>query len=303
MYLVTGGCGFIGSHLVDLLIEQGYGVRVLDDLSNSSRINLSPHAEFLLGSVCDKNIWKKALKGVKGVFHLAALVSVYESIAHWHKAHLINCSGTVALLEIARDIPIIFASSAAIYGDSGHMPLHEELPPNPLSPYAVDKLACEMHARLAWQLYRTPSIAFRFFNVYGPRQNPLSSYSGVITKFANQIMRNEPLVIYGDGNQQRDFIYVQDIVSILSQAMETPFEGAHTYNLCTGKTYSINMLADLIGCITGRPVKKDYRPERCGEIRISHGDPVKIFKEKGLRAQMSLEQGLSLYLQNLKENS
>lgn len=300
MYLVTGGCGFIGSHLVDLLIERGYAVRVLDDLSNGSRAHLSPHAEFLLGSVCDESSWREALQGVKGVFHLAALASVHESIAQWHKGHLINCGGTVSLFEMAREIPIIFASSAAVYGHSTHLPLHEKELPNPLSPYAVDKFACEMHAQLAWLLHRTPSVAYRFFNVYGPRQNPTSPYSGVISKFTNHIHRKEPLTIYGNGEQQRDFIYVKDVVNILLKTMERPFEGAHVYNLCTGKTCSINALADLIGSLTGHPVKKEYLPERPGEIRISQGDPSKVYNERGLQAETSLEEGLRLYLQNLQ---
>ena len=290
--LVTGGCGFIGSHLVDLLIENGHNVRVLDNLSNSTKKYLSSHAEFLLGSIEEENTLQRALEGVDGVFHLAAMVSVPDSIAYWHKNHLTNCSGTIQLLECAKGLPTIFASSAAVYGDIAQLPHNEEMHPRPLSPYAVDKLACEMQLQLAWQLYHTPSVAFRFFNVYGPRQNPSSPYSGVISKFVDRIARDEPVTIYGDGNQKRDFIYVKDVASTLLKAMHRPFTGAHLYNLCMGQETSINALADLIGNIVGKEVKKEYAPPRSGEILHSKGDPSKIQTDLGLKLETPLKEGL-----------
>jgi UDP-glucose 4-epimerase len=292
MYLVTGGCGFIGSHLVELLLTQGHRVRVLDDLSNSTKKNLSPQAEFLLGSIADGEIMQRALEGVEGVFHLAAVVSVPESITHWHKAHLINCGGAIRLFERAVKLPIVYASSAAVYGDSAAIPLNEKAPTSPLSPYAVDKLACEMHAQVAWHLHRTPSTGCRFFNVYGPRQNPYSPYSGVISKFSAKIARKEPLTIYGDGNQQRDFIFVKDVAQMLLKAMETLNKGAHIYNFCTGRAHSINELADVMGEIVGVAVKKEYAPPRLGDIRFSLGDPAKTSQELGLKASTPLEKGL-----------
>lgn len=292
-YLVTGGCGFIGAHLVELLTLLGHDVRVLDDLSNGTKKYLPKGVDFILGSIADETILRLALNGVEGVFHLAAMVSVPESITHWHKNHLVNCGGSVRLFELATGIPIIFASSAAIYGDAPSLPHKEETPPRPLSPYAVDKLACEMHAPLAWHLHRTPSISFRFFNVYGPRQDPRSSYSGVISKFVDQITQHLPITLFGDGNQLRDFVYVKDVVRILVKAMETPFEGAHVYNLCSGIGTSINALAEMMGTLTGLNITKKYLPPRPGEISLSYGDPSKTYQQLGLKTETSLEQGLT----------
>lgn len=296
MYLVTGGCGFIGSHLVDFLVNAGYGVHVLDDLSNSSKKYLSPHAKFFFGSIQDESILKQALEGVEGVFHLAAKVSVPESVAHWHKTHQINCGASVLLFELAKTRPIVFASSAAVYGDCKELPLKEESLLRPLSPYAADKLSLEIHAKMAWHLYRIPSIACRFFNVYGPRQNPDSPYSGVISKFIDCILHNKAPIIYGDGQQKRDFIYVKDVVKMLARAMDTLKEGAHVYNFCSGNACSINALADLISKLTGQSIEKEKRPSRQGDIRNSQGDPTKAYVDLGLKAETPLEEGLKHFL-------
>ncbi len=291
-YLVTGGCGFIGSHVSDRLLEEGHQVRILDNLINSSKQYLPPQAEFMNGSITDDAILKQALQGVDGIFHLAALVSVTDSVAHWHENHQVNCAATIRLLELASGLPIVFASSAAIYGDTPELPQREETIPRPLSPYAIDKLTCEMHAKLAWDLYRTPSASFRFFNVYGPRQNPSSPYSGVISKFADLLAHHAPITIYGDGNQRRDFVYVKDVAEILVQTMSPNLSGAHIYNLCTGHSISINELADLMGQIAGITIKKEYAPSRAGEILVSCGDPSKALKTLGLQPRTPLKQGL-----------
>ena len=294
MYLVTGGCGFIGSHLVDLLVAKGHKVRVLDDLSNSTQINLSEKAEFIRGSITDEALLRQALEGVQRIFHLAAMVSVPESVEHWYKSHLINCGGTIRLFELAKKKPIVFASSSAVYGDL-KFPHREDAHCKPLSPYAVDKRTCEMHAEIAWQLHGTPSIACRFFNVYGPRQNPSSPYSGVISKFAAQLQRKETLTIYGDGEQKRDFIYVKDIVKMLDKSMEFLKEGAHIYNFCTGNARTINKLVDLMERAAQVSLKKEYVSTRPGDIFVSQGDPSKAWHEMGLKAEISLEAGLRTY--------
>ena len=296
-YLVTGGCGFIGSHVTDRLLEEGHHVRILDNLVNSSTQYLQPQTEFVNGSITDKEILKKSLEGIDGIFHLAALVSVTDSVAHWHDNHQVNCAGTLRLLELAQGLPIVFASSAAIYGDAPELPQREETIPHPLSPYAIDKLTCEMHLKLAWDLHRTPSASFRFFNIYGPRQNPSSPYSGVISKFADLLTRNAPITIYGDGNQRRDFVYVKDVAEILVKTMSPSLSGVNIYNLCTGHSISINELADLMGQITGVRVKKEYARARPGEILISFGDPAKALKTLGLQPYTCLEQGLTELLQ------
>lgn len=296
-YLITGGCGFIGSHVADRLLAEGHQVRILDNFANSSKQFLPASAELIVGSITDDSILTQAIQGVDGVFHLAALISVTDSITHWHQNHQVNCSATIRLIEQARGLPIIFASSAAVYGDSPELPQNEETTPRPLSPYAVDKLTCEKHFKLAWDLHRTPSACFRFFNVYGPRQNPTSPYSGVISKFAALLANHDPITIYGDGTQRRDFIYVKDVAAILVKTMSMSLRGAEVYNLCTGVSVTINELAGLMARIAGVAVQKKYAPARLGEILISCGDPSKALGVLGLQARTSLVEGLSELMQ------
>lgn len=300
-YLVTGGCGFIGSHVVDKLLKEGFQVRVLDNLVNSSTQYLSSDVEFIQGSITDEATFKQALRGIDGIFHLAALVSVIDSIEHWFDNHQVNCAATIRLLEQNRGMPILFASSAAIYGDTPELPQHEGVTPRPLSPYAIDKLTCEMHLKLAWDLHQTPSAAFRFFNIYGPRQNPSSPYSGVISKFAELLAHHQPITIFGDGNQQRDFVYVKDVAEILVTTMSPQLSGANVYNLCTGHSISINALADLMGEIAGISVHKEYAPARPGEIGVSCGDPSKTLRSLGAQARTPLKQGLCELMELNKE--
>jgi len=299
IYLVTGGCGFIGSHLVDLLIAKGYRVRVLDDLSNSTKKYLHSDAEFIYGSLNDEHALTQALEGVGHIFHLAAMVSVPESMARWHQSHLVNCGGTIHLLERAKGIPIVFASSAAVYGNLPTLTHSENALTNPLSPYAIDKLTCEWHAKIAWQLYGTPSIACRFFNVYGPRQNPSSPYSGVISKFADCLVKRTPLNIFGDGNQSRDFIYVKDVVRMLDEAMGSLTKGAHVYNFCTGIAYTINELASQMMRISDIELTTNFMPARQGDCFSSLGDPTKAIRERGLKAKIPLEIGIKLLMQEI----
>lgn len=292
MYLITGGCGFIGSHLADILLKKGHRVRILDDLSSGSKKYLPKEADFICGSITDEKSVQQAVDGIEGIFHLAALVSVQESIAHRHHSHQINCGGTLKLLEYAKKTPIVFASSSAVYGDSC-LPNTETSTCKPLSPYAVDKLSCEYHAQVAWQLFGTPSVACRFFNVYGPRQRDSSPYSGVISRFTRCLIQKEPLTIYGDGNQQRDFIFVRDIARMLYLTMSQLTEGARVYNFCTGRACTINALADLMmKSVPGLQVERNYVPARAGDILISKGDPSKAAKEMHVQAEISLEEGL-----------
>jgi UDP-glucose 4-epimerase len=280
-------------------MQNGHEVRVLDDLSNSTKKYLQKSVDFIQGSILEEKALLKAIKNIEGIFHLAAMVSVPDSIVHWHQNHLINCASTIRILEMAQGIPFIFASSAAVYGDIKELPHQENMVPQPLSPYAVDKLSCEMHARLAWQLQRTPSICFRFFNVYGPRQNPNSPYSGVISRFTDQLSRHETLTIYGDGEQRRDFIFVRDVARILLESMKHVCVGSHVFNLCTGKDISINELAALLGRLMDISVKKKYVPPRHGDILFSVGDPCKAASELGLKAEVPLVEGLTQVLKEI----
>ncbi len=295
-YLVTGGCGFIGSHLVKALLKKGYSVRVLDDLSNGDRRHLPEEVELIIGSITDSEKLKKAIDGVGGCFHLAAITSVQQSIKPWSKTTEINLMGTVRVFETIAGssslIPIIYASSASVYGNCPNLPLKEEYALNPLSPYGVDKMACELHARIGWIIHNIPSIGFRLFNVYGPLDTLFTPYSNVITLFTQKIYKKEKITIFGDGMQSRDFIYVGDVVRMMIQAMEQKFERAEVYNLCSGRGVSIIEIANLLEKITDTEVIKEFAPPRKGEIRLSIGDSSKAKRILRLETKVSLEQGL-----------
>lgn len=300
-YLVTGGCGFIGSHLVKFLVKKGHAVSILDDLSNGKQENAPQEADLFIGSVTDSILLEEALEGVDGCFHLAAIPSVQRSIQKWMPTHQINLGGTISLFEtvacLGKKIPIVYASSAAVYGDHSLPLLTEETHLNPLSPYGVDKMASEHHARLGWQLYGIPSIGFRFFNVYGPDQDPLSSYSGVITLFIKRMMEGKPLTFFGDGQQQRDFVFVSDVARILEKAMQQLEEGATIFNLCSGFSSSIHYLADLLEEIVGCKIERQYLPPKKGDILTSLGDPSKLKRLLNLQTEISLKEGLTQLLQ------
>jgi len=283
LYLVTGGAGFIGSHLVDSLVRDGHRVRVLDDLSTGRRDNLPRDIEFVLGDVADADLVKSAMAGTDGCFHLAAIASVARANEDWLGTHRTNQTGSIAVFEAARDagrLPVVYASSAAVYGDHGPVRLHENLAPRPLSAYGADKLGSELHARVAALVHRTPSTGLRFFNVFGPRQDPRSPYSGVISIFAERVINRRTITINGDGMQTRDFIYVGDVVDHLRASMlrmtvrlGTEPPAADVFNVCTGVSTSILGLAETLGEITGWVPAIAFAPARAGDIRSSLGNP------------------------------
>ena len=199
-FLVTGGCGFIGSHLVESLVNEGHKVRVLDDLSTGKRENVPAQCEVVVGSVTDNQLVRDCMTDIDGCFHLAAIASVQESNENWLGTHEVNLTGTINVFDACRKnrTPVVYASSAAVYGDNAEMPLKESSGVRPLTAYGADKLACELHAQVASLVHSVPTSGMRFFNVYGPRQNLSSAYSGVISIFVDRILRHEPLCIYGD---------------------------------------------------------------------------------------------------------
>ena len=223
--LVTGGAGFLGSHLVDALLHEGHAVRVLDDLSSGNRENLSRQIEFIYGDVTDPATVEQAFDGIDACLHLAAIASVVRSSYEWRRTHEVNLTGTINIFEQARrlrdrrEIPIVYASTAAVYGDCNIVPIDERCPTAPLGAYGADKRACELHARVAGSVHRIPTIGLRFFNLYGQRQDPKSPYSGVIAIFADKLARGEPVEIFGDGQQVRDFTHVSDAVCALGLAL------------------------------------------------------------------------------------
>jgi len=308
-YLVTGGCGFIGSHLCDALIERGHSVRILDDLSTGTTDYLSSSVELVIGNVVDSDLVKKAIKGMDGCFHLAAVASVERSMNDWVGAHKINQQATVNIFDASRSmsnkktVPIVFASSAAIYGDNASLPLGENTAARPISAYGADKLGSEHHARVAWLSHGVSTVGLRFFNVYGPRQNPDSPYSGVISQFMDRTLKGEPLIIYGKGDQTRDFIYVSDVINYLIQAMANQNGESSVYNVCTGQSTSISQLAKTLSIVSGSTLKIEYKPARSGDIASSLGDPSRIVNRYAIQHQIELGEGLKLILESLKQSN
>lgn len=297
-YLVTGGCGFIGSHLIERLIAAGDEVRVLDDLSTGREGNLPSGVSLTVGDVAEPELVRALMDGVDGCFHLAAVASVDRSREDWPGTNRTNLAGTIAVFDAARrasggaPVPVVYASSAAVYGDNQNVPLDEAATVGPLSAYGADKLACELHARVADGVHGVATTGFRFFNVFGPRQDPTSPYSGVISIFAARIARGETITINGDGEQVRDFVYVRDLVRYLTAAMERPLPGAPVYNVCTGVPTSVNRLAEVLADLAGRPLDRRHGPARAGDIRVSIGDPSRLVAAFGMACGTSLEDGL-----------
>lgn len=301
-YLVTGGCGFIGSHLAAALALRGDAVRILDDLSTGQRANAPAAAEIVVGDVADPATVARVMAGVDGCFHLAAVASVQRSTEAWHATHRINLGGSINVFEAARrgpggkPVPVVYASSAAVYGDNPAVPLAETAPLAPLTPYGADKAGSELHARAAGAVFGVPTVGLRFFNVYGPRQDPNSPYSGVISIFADRIAAGRPITIFGDGRQSRDFVYVADVVAALTAAMARAREVPAVYNVCTGRPATLIDLVAAIEAATGRPAEIGHGPARAGDIRVSLGAPERLEAALGVRPRTALAEGLGALL-------
>ena len=300
--LVTGGAGFLGSHLVDALLRQGHLVRVLDDLSSGHRQNLPRQIEFLHGDITDPATVEEAFEGIDACFHLAAIASVVRSNREWLRTHEVNLTGTLNIfnqvrrLRHRREIPIVYASSAAIYGNCGTVPIGEDAPVAPLSAYGADKSACELHARVAGAVHKIPTIGLRFFNLYGPRQDAQSPYSGVIALFADRLRLGEPVEIFGDGEHVRDFTYVGDAVGALDRALAAASTSAPVFNICTGKGTSVRALAETMAKLYQTDITAYYRPARSGDVRISVGNPRRAAEQLGFKAETVLSDGLAITL-------
>lgn len=298
-FLVTGGCGFIGSHLSAALAGQGHAVRVLDDLSTGSLANLVPGAELVQGDVADAALVRQAMQGVDACFHLAAIASVERGVHDWLGTHRANLTGAIAVFDAARNsrpngaaVPVVYASSAAVYGDVSMLPITEDAPTRPLSAYGADKLGCELHARVGGATHGLPTLGLRFFNVYGPRQDPRSPYSGVISIFCDRMAREEPVTVFGDGGQTRDFVHVSDVVAALLAGLGAASDEAPVLNVCTGRQTSVLELAETVAAACG--VRADIRrgPPRSGEIRHSLGSAARAEAVLGVAARTTLLAGL-----------
>ena len=296
-YAITGGAGFIGSHLVDDLLADGHEVRVLDDLSTGRRAQLDARAELMVRDVTDPAALAWLLEGAEAVFHLAAIASVVRSNEDWAGTHRVNQGGSVAVLQAARQaggVPVVYASSAAVYGNQPG-PAHEALPLAPLSAYGADKAGSELHAGVAFRVHGVPTMGLRFFNVYGPRQDPRSPYSGVISIFASRVARRERLIIHGDGQQLRDFVHVSDAVRHLRAGLRLLQERpqAAVANVCTGTGTSVLRLARTLGRLAGRMPDIEFAPPREGDIRVSIGDRGLAGRLLGVAAVTPLQEGLA----------
>lgn len=296
--LVTGGAGFIGSHLADRLLAAGNEVVVLDNLSTGKRENLpesAPGFEFVAGDIRDLETVLRCVRGVDAVVHLAAVASVQASIDDPLGTHQTNFDGTLNLLEAARVAGVrrfVYASSAAVYGNTQQLPVSEESRLQPLSPYAADKLAGEHYLYYYFTKHGLATTAFRFFNIYGPRQDPSSPYSGVISIFVKRIQAGAPVMIFGDGQQTRDFVYVGDLVDLLAQSLARPGLAGKTINVGTGVESSLLQLLDALGTLVGQTIQRSHSAPRVGDIVRSCADVTRLKGCFGSAPSTSIHEGL-----------
>ncbi len=297
-YLVTGGAGFIGSHIAEALAGRGDEVRVLDDLSTGKRENLAGiagHVEFLEGDIRDLATCRRAVEGARTVFHQAALASVVRSVADPILADAINVRGTLNMLVAARDAGVrgfVLASSSAVYGDDPASPKVEGREGKPLSPYGVGKLVDEKYAQVFHALHGLKTVALRYFNVYGPRQDPHSEYSAVIPLFIDRMLRGERPTIYGDGEQSRDFVYVGDVVRANLAAADTDAAAGEVFNVAGGRGTTVNGLLAAVNAALGTGLEAVYAPPRPGDILHSTADISKARRLLGFSPRWPFEDGL-----------
>jgi nucleoside-diphosphate-sugar epimerase len=297
-YLVTGGAGFIGSHIAEFLAARGDSVRVLDNLSTGKKENLAGfigRVEFIEGDIRDLDACRRAVRGVEHVLHQAALASVTGSIADPLLTNAINVTGTLNLLLSARDAGVrsfVLASSSAVYGDDPAMPKREGHEGRPLSPYGTSKRVGEKYGELFHELYGMKTVALRYFNVFGPRQDPMSDYAAVIPVFITKVLRGERPVIYGDGEQSRDFIYVKSVVQANITAAESPDTGGEALNVASGKGLTVNALLAAVNGIVGTEIQAVHAEPRPGDIKHSVADIAKARRVMGFEPQIPFMDGL-----------
>jgi UDP-glucose 4-epimerase len=298
--LVTGGGGFIGSNLARRLLERGDDVRVLDNFSTGNRRNLADVAdelEVVEGELRSYERVHNATRGVEIVYHQGALPSVPRSVQDPLTTSAVNVEGTLNVLLAARDEGVrrvIYASSSSVYGNTGTLPRVESQFPDPISPYAVSKLAAERYCVSCARVYGLETVTLRYFNVFGPGQDPTSQYAAVVPRFIAAIDAGEPVPVHGDGEQSRDFTYVDNVVEANVLAAEAAEASGHVLNIATGEPRSVNELADTISDVLGKPVEKEYLPERTGDVRDSWADVAAARRLLGWEPRVALEEGLRL---------
>lgn len=297
--LVTGGAGFIGSHIASALLASGARVRVLDDLSTGHRENIDEigsGVDFIQGSVADEQLLQKVLENVEIVFHEAAIPSVPRSVEAPQQTHVASVDGTFSLLVAARDNKVrrvVYAASSSAYGDQLTLPKSEDMLPDPLSPYAVAKLVGEYYCQVFTRCYGLETVSLRYFNVFGPRQDPGSQYSGVVSRFISALLSNERPVIYGDGEQSRDFTYIDNVVAANLNAASAKEASGKVINIANGQRVTLNELLAELKELTGKQdVTVDYREPRVGDVRHSLADISLARKYLGYETKVDLREGL-----------
>jgi UDP-glucose 4-epimerase len=304
--LVTGGAGFIGSHLVDRLVREGWRVRVLDDFSSGREENLAASRggfELLRGDLCDEPLAARAVAGVDVVFHHAAVPSVPRSVAEPVRTNRVNVTGTLGLLEAARSAGVrrfVFAASSSAYGNTEKLPKAEDMPPTPESPYALQKLAGEQYCRLYTHLYGFETVALRYFNVFGPRQDPRSEYAAVVPRFISACLAGESPVIYGDGEQTRDFTFVADAVEANLLAASSEKAVGSVMNVAGGRRISLNELLRAIQGIAGTREIARHEPARVGDVRHSLASLARAEALLGYRPRTTLQGGLAATIETFR---
>ena len=297
-YLVTGGAGFIGSNIVDELVRRGHEVVVLDDLSSGNEGNLSGvrgRVEFRKGSITDMETLKSACQGADFVVHLAARTSVPKSVKDPLETNFVNIDGTLNVLIAARDAKVkrfVFAASSAAYGETPTLPKIETMQPEPISPYGVSKYVGELYAQVFGRVYGLENACIRYFNVFGPRQDPSSQYSGVLSRFMLAVIQGERPVIFGDGEQTRDFTYVANVVDQTLRACEAKNASGMVFNGGTGVRVTLNEVLKLLGKISGKQIQAQYDPPREGDIRDSQADISLARQVLAYEPQVQFEEGL-----------
>ena len=297
--LVTGGAGFIGSHIAAALCKRGARVRVIDDLSTGHLENLEEiggDVDFVHASLADETATRRALEDVELVFHEAAIPSVPRSVDNPRETHVACVDGTFTLLVAARDSGVrrvVYAASSSAYGDQPTLPKREEMRPEPLSPYAVAKLVGEYYCQVFNRVYNLETVSLRYFNVFGPRQDPSSQYSGVISRFTSALLGQQQPVIFGDGEQSRDFTYIGNVIEANMLAAETKSGIGHVINIANGERTTLNELLEVLKNITGRKeVQAEYREARVGDVRHSLADITQARELLGYEPRVGLEEGL-----------
>ncbi len=297
LYLVTGGAGFIGSNIAEALAKRGDRVRVLDNFVTGRRENLDAigRVDLIEGDLRDPAVVRRAVDGVEGVFHQAALRSVPRSVDDPVSSNEVNVTGTLNLLMACREAKVrrvVYASSSSVYGDDPALPKVETLPTNPISPYAISKLGAELYCRTFARLYGLETVSLRYFNVFGPRQNPESIYSAVIPRFLDQALKHEPLEVHGDGLQSRDFTYIDNVVQGNLRAMEASGVSGEVFNVACNTRHTLLDIAEHIGKFLGRTLERQHVASRAGDVKHTLADITKAERLLGYRPTVDFAVGM-----------